>query len=102
MAAYYDIRRENVRELRLRAMMTQNKLAKAAGVSKQTITRMEDEDGAHTPHLETIQKVADALGADTDALVIYHTLDNEQRIGEAQREWEERSEGANDSGNRGA
>lgn len=104
LAAYYDIRRESVRELRMRRMMTQDKLAKAAGVSKQTITRMESDggDSKTVPQFETIQKVARALDTDAASLVVYHTPDNERGIDDAQRDWEYVNEGDNGPGDRGA
>ncbi len=99
VVAYYTIRREDLRSLRIRKRMTQDRLAKNAGVSKQTITRMET--GTATPQFDTIEKVAHALGTDADALIVYHTPENEAKIAQAQRDWEERS-GADGTGNRGA
>ncbi len=99
VVAYYTIRRDDLRLLRIRNRMTQDRLAKAAGVSKQTITRMET--GTATPQFDTIEKVATALGADADALIVYHTPENEAKIAEAQRDWEERND-SHDSGDRGA
>lgn len=104
LAAYYDIRRESVRGLRIQRMMTQDKLAKTAGVSKQTITRMESEGGGGKtiPQFETIQKVAKALGTDATSLLVYHTPENERGIDDAQRDWEDRNEEDDEPGDRGA
>ncbi len=71
MVAYYTISRENLRALRLHRRMTQVKLANAAGVAEQTITRMET--GTHTPQFETLEKVAAALGTDPENFIIHHT-----------------------------
>lgn len=102
LAAYYDIRRNSVRDLRMYKMWTQQQLADAAGVSKQTITRMESSDGKNIPQFDTIKKVAKALGTDAPNLVVYHTPENERGIDDAQRDWEERNEGNDEPGNRGA
>lgn len=105
VASYYEVRRERVVDLRVRKHLTQDRLAKKAGVSKQTITRMET--GGSTPQFDTIEKVAAALGTDLDTLLIYRTPLNDQLIDEAQRDWEERNEDSedgedDDSGDRGA
>lgn len=100
LAAYYEIRRSTVRELRVRQRMTQDRLAKEAGVSKQTITRMET--GPNIPQFDTIEKVAKALKTDADNLIIYYTPENERRIDEAQKDWERRIEEDDGTGNRGA
>ncbi|WP_166397311.1 helix-turn-helix transcriptional regulator [Rubrobacter marinus] len=70
MAAYYTVKRGRVVDLRARRLWTQDALAKAAGVAKQTITRMET--GSHTPSFDTIKKVAAALDVGPDALIDYH------------------------------
>lgn len=81
MAAYYTVRRSDLVDMRMRRRMTQDKLAKAAGVSKQTITRMES--GTNVPQFDTIEKVAAALEVDPAALIVYHTpADEPQREGE--------------------
>lgn len=105
VVAYYTINRDDLIELRIRKHMTQEKLAKAAGVSKQTITRMET--GTRTPQFDTIEKVAAALGTDSDSFVIYHTPENNEKLNQVQREWEERhgsvgKGGLNDVGDRGS
>ena len=79
LAAYYTVKRNDLVGMRLRRRMTQDKLAKAAGVAKQTITRMET--GSHTPQFDTIEKVAAALGADPDDLIVYHTPDRPESEG---------------------
>ena len=82
MAAYYTVRRSDLVDMRMRRRMTQDKLAKASGVSKQTITRMES--GTNVPLFDTIEKVAAALEVDPAALIVYHTpTDEPQREGEA-------------------
>lgn len=96
LAAYYEIKRDVVLDLRIRRRMTQEKLAKTAGVSKQTITRMET--GPNVPQFDTIEKVATALGTDAESLIVYHTPENERRIEEAQRDWEQRAKNGDESG----
>ena len=83
LVAYYEIKREVVRDLRVRRRMTQDKLAKTAGVAKQTIVRIEG--GPNTPQFDTIEKVAKALGVDADYITIYHTSDDEQFAGDEQQ-----------------
>lgn len=56
-----------VRTARGRARLTQAQLAEAAGVTDETISRVER--GAYEPSLGTMLAVADALGASLDALL---------------------------------
>jgi DNA-binding XRE family transcriptional regulator len=47
-------------QARLRAGLTQTEVARRAGISQPAYARIER--GRHWPHVETIQKVANALG----------------------------------------
>jgi transcriptional regulator with XRE-family HTH domain len=55
-----------VRELREDALMTQEELAEAAGITKDQVSRIER--GAQSPRFRTIKKLADALGVDAREL----------------------------------
>ncbi len=95
MVADYAIKSEVVRELRNRKLMTQKRLSKAAGVSKQTITRMET--GANVAHFDTIQKVANALDVEPGALIEYRadsrmSEENQRRVEDKLSEFDERRE----------
>jgi transcriptional regulator with XRE-family HTH domain len=67
VVADYEIRGDVVRDLRKTKLWTQKRLAKMAGVSKQTITRMET--GSNVAQFETILKVARALGVHHNELI---------------------------------
>src|SRR6187397_919026 len=54
-----------LRRLRLAAGLTQERLAERAGVSAKAIIALEN-DPARTPRLETVTRLADALGLDRD------------------------------------
>jgi transcriptional regulator with XRE-family HTH domain len=58
---------ERVKKLRIRSAMTQVELAKAAGISPNTVWRLET--GQHAPQLGTIRKVAQALGVAPHELI---------------------------------
>jgi transcriptional regulator with XRE-family HTH domain len=55
-----------VRELREDALMTQEELAEAAGITKDQVSRIER--SAQSPRFRTIKKLADALGVDAREL----------------------------------
>src|SRR5262245_35131552 len=54
-----------LRDLRLSAGLTQERLAERAGVSAKAIIALEN-DPARTPRLETVTRLADALGLNPD------------------------------------
>jgi len=58
---------DRLRGLRIRRAMTQDELADAAGIAKNTVNRIERN---HTePRPPTLRKLADALGVDPAELV---------------------------------
>lgn len=58
---------DRLRELRIRRAMTQDELATAAGIGKNTVNRIERD---HTePRPPTLRKLADALDVDPADLV---------------------------------
>jgi len=59
---------ENVRVLRRRKFMTQEQLAKAAGISHRTLVNIETHKVTE-PHFSTILKLAEALGVEPSQLV---------------------------------
>lgn len=59
---------ENVRVLRRRNFMTQEQLAKAAGISHRTLVNIETKRVTE-PHFSTILKLAQALGVEPSQLV---------------------------------
>ena len=59
---------DNVRVLRRRNFMTQEQLAKAAGISHRTLVNIETKRVTE-PHFSTILKLADALGVEPSQLV---------------------------------
>jgi transcriptional regulator with XRE-family HTH domain len=59
---------DNVRVLRRRNFMTQEQLAKAAGISHRTLVNIETKRVTE-PHFSTILKVAEALGVEPSQLV---------------------------------
>ena len=60
---------ENILATRLNTHMTQEQLAEAAGVSRQTVANWES--GATSPDLEHAAALAEALGTTLDALVSF-------------------------------
>ena len=60
---------ENILATRLSLHMTQEQLAEAAGVSRQTVAKWES--GATSPDLEHAAALAEALGTTLDALVSF-------------------------------
>ncbi len=93
--ADYAIKSEVVRELRNRKLMTQKRLSEAAGVSKQTITRMET--GSNVAQFDTIQKVANALDVEPGVLIEYRadarmSEENRRRVEDKLSEFDERRE----------
>jgi DNA-binding XRE family transcriptional regulator len=59
---------DNVRVLRRRNFMTQEQLAKAAGISHKTLVNIETKRVTE-PHFSTILKLAEALGVEPSQLV---------------------------------
>jgi transcriptional regulator with XRE-family HTH domain len=59
---------DNVRILRRRNFMTQEQLAKAAGISHRTLVNIETKRVTE-PHFSTILKLAEALGVEPSQLV---------------------------------
>lgn len=59
---------ENVRVLRRRKFMTQEQLAKVAGISHRTLVNIETHKVTE-PHFSTILKLAEALGVEPSQLV---------------------------------
>lgn len=93
VVADYEIRGDVVRDLRNRKLWTQKRLANVAGVSKQTITRMET--GSNVAQFDTIEKVSEALEVEAGALIRYRadarmSGENERRVEEKLGEFEER------------
>ncbi|MFG6326165.1 MAG: helix-turn-helix domain-containing protein [Lachnospiraceae bacterium] len=56
----------NIRSSRKKRGITQEELANIADISTQHLCRIEN--GVRTPSLETVHRIADALGITTDAL----------------------------------
>jgi transcriptional regulator with XRE-family HTH domain len=48
-------------QLRMRAGISQEELARRVGTTKSAISRLES--GRHTPNVETLQRIAEAVGA---------------------------------------
>jgi transcriptional regulator with XRE-family HTH domain len=59
---------ERIKAARIRKVMGQAELARAAGISPVTLFRIET--GAHTPRPVTIRKIAAALGVDAAELAL--------------------------------
>ena len=59
---------ERIKELRKKAGWSQQKLAEKAGLSYNTITKIE-QGTAKQPTIQTIVKIADAFGVKIDELV---------------------------------
>jgi DNA-binding XRE family transcriptional regulator len=64
---------ERFKKLRISAGVTQDDIAKKAGIARPNVSRLES--GKHTPSLSTLQKLADALGVPL-AQVIEHDAVN--------------------------
>lgn len=56
------INKYRLRRLREEAGLTQGQLAKAAGITRQTISRWESGQRGENPHYDTLRRVAKALG----------------------------------------
>jgi transcriptional regulator with XRE-family HTH domain len=74
-----DLKPGKLTEWRLRRLMTQRDLAKAAGISEAAINRLEQ--GLNPPRVSTVRKLAEALNVSPDELI---DLDID-REGETQR-----------------
>jgi len=58
---------QRIRELRLAAGLTQAELARRTGIHRPNIARVEA--GRHTPSLETLARLATAIGVPTTAVL---------------------------------
>ena len=58
---------DRLKNLRVRQALTQQELAGRAGVGKNTVNRIERNEGE--PHMSTLRKLAKALGVDPSELV---------------------------------
>ena len=56
-----------VKDLRVERALTQEELAKKAGVGKNTVNRIERNETE--PHMSTLRKLADALGVEPARIV---------------------------------
>lgn len=70
----------NVRRLRLSKGLTQQDLANQAGVSRPTISALEDVSGEGNPSLRTLKKVSDALDTDLPLLMEAKNLPTQVRF----------------------
>ena len=59
---------QNIRKLRLKKGLSQEKLARLAGISNATLVKIEGEV-AREPTITTVMKIAGALGMSIDGLV---------------------------------
>jgi len=59
---------ENIRKYRLKKEMSQDRLSKLADVAFHTIVKIESGDTPN-PTIETVRKIADALGVSIDDLI---------------------------------
>lgn len=60
--------RYRIKELREAAGMSQEELAKAAGVSRAILSRIESAEDSVTTTTKTLQKIAEVLGVKVSAL----------------------------------
>jgi transcriptional regulator with XRE-family HTH domain len=58
---------DRLRNLRVRRALTQQELAERAGVGKNTVNRVERNEGE--PHMSTLRKLAKALDVDPAELI---------------------------------
>ena len=61
------VRLSRLRALRERKVLTQQELARKAGITRATLSRLEG--GAENPYPSTIRKLAHALGVEPQALM---------------------------------
>lgn len=59
---------KNIKKQRQKLGLSQDKLSKLAGVTLHTITKIESETTLD-PRIETVKRIADALGCTIDSLV---------------------------------
>ena len=59
---------KNIKKYREKKGVSQDKLSKLAGVTLHTITKIESE-ATPDPRIETVKKIADALGVSVDELL---------------------------------
>ena len=65
----YAVRGERIRTLRQRALMRQEDLAKAAGITTGQISRIETR--VHVARTTTLKGIARALGVEPESLIIW-------------------------------
>lgn len=59
---------KNIKKYRAKQGISQDKLSKLAGITLHTITKIESGATAN-PRIETVKKIADALGVSIDDLI---------------------------------
>ena len=59
---------KNIKKYRAKIGISQDKLSKLAGMTLHTITKIES-GATFDPRIETVKKIADALGVDIDDLM---------------------------------
>lgn len=59
---------KNIKKYRAKRGISQDKLSKLAGITLHTITKIES-GATHDPRIETVKKIADALGVSIDDLM---------------------------------
>ena len=68
MAKKISIVARNIKRHRQEKGLSQDKLSRLADVSHATIIKIES-GGLHSPTIDTVQKIAKALGVDVDNLI---------------------------------
>jgi len=68
MAKKISIVARNIKRHRQEKGLSQDKLSRLADVSHATIIKIES-GGIHSPTIDTVQKIAKALGVDVDNLI---------------------------------
>ena len=91
MAEQYRVLGEKIAQRRQRLMLSQQDVADAIGMSKQTISRIET--GKHRPYPRTLRKIAKVLDSDFNEFVVWLTSEeNKEKIQETSRDWERERE----------
>lgn len=60
--------KNNLKKIRTQRDVSQAQLAQLAGVSQQLISRIEAEEEGHSPRLESLVNIGNALGVSVDDL----------------------------------
>lgn len=68
MSKNISIIAKNIKKFRKKRGISQDKLSKLAGVTLHTITKIES-GATPDPRIETVKKIADALGLNIDDLI---------------------------------